>query len=208
MKKYTIGSLLTNTYLVDSPNSKDCFLVDPSLDLLKVLEEIKEYNIQFILLTHGHVDHIDGIRYFNSPIYLHEKEVPFLTDDSLSLYKMFHMKSNFPPLDLHIVHDGDEINFNDEKIKVLHTPGHTCGSVCYLYKNKLFSGDTLFEQGCGRTDFPTGNEKMMNESLVKIIDNLDDNITVYPGHGNKTSIKDEKKNNMYYLLAKKRSTNK
>ena len=83
------------------------------------------------------------------------------------------------------------------KFKVTHTPGHTRGSVCYSYGNKLLSGDTLFNMSAGRTDFPTGNPKDMRNSLNKIINNFNDNVDVYPGHENKTTIKNERKNNIF-----------
>lgn len=201
MKKYTIGAFQTNTYLVDY--QEDGFLIDPSLDLIEVLEDIKKYNIRGILLTHGHVDHIDGIGYFDCPIYVHEKDYDALFDSSLNLYRMTNFKPSFDINKLNIikVKDNDFIKFGTSGFKVIYTPGHTIGSCCYLYKDKLFSGDTLFKSSQGRTDFPTGSEKMMATSLVKLVTTLDQNTKVYPGHDATTTIKEEKKNNMFILRA-------
>ena len=98
-----------------------------------------------------------------------------------------------------ILGENDVLNLIGFEFKVIHTPGHTRGSVCYLYKNKLLSGDTLFKNSCGRTDFPTGSPSDMRKSLKRIVSEFSDMIDVYPGHEGKTKIKDEKKNNPYIL---------
>ncbi|MDE5715289.1 MAG: MBL fold metallo-hydrolase [Anaeroplasmataceae bacterium] len=198
IEKIITGSFLTNTYIIS--NGEECIIVDPGLDFQKHAEDIKQkYNVQAILLTHGHMDHIDGIRYFHVPIYIHELEVPFLFDDSLSLYHQFGKKSNFKKeaLNLRLVKDGMEINLIGYTFKVIHTPGHTKGSVVYSYNNKLLSGDTLFHMGMGRTDFPTGDALKMRDSLKKIITLFNDNVDVYPGHESKTTIAFERKNNPF-----------
>ena len=180
--------------------------MDPGLDLDPFLAEINKYNIKGILLTHCHLDHIDGIGHFNCPVYIHESDYEGLTDKNLSLYNMSRKTPSYNINSLSIVKvkDNDEIAFNKNTIKVISTPGHTKGSVCYLYKDKLFTGDTLFKQSIGRSDFPSGNEKQLANSLIKIIDSLDGTIKVYPGHDEPTTIKDEKKNNMYYYRAKRK----
>ena len=142
---------------------------------------------------------LDGIKYFDVPVYIHELDKDFLFDASLSLYNMFRLPTPYKKGDLNIitVKDGDEFELIGFKFKVTHTPGHTRGSVCYSYGNKLLSGDTLFNMSAGRTDFPTGNPKDMRNSLNKIINNFSDNTDVYPGHEGKTTIKNERKNNMF-----------
>ena len=194
-----------NTYLIIDENK--AFIVDPGGNYDELIKTIKEDNLEVlgILLTHAHVDHTYLIGKFDCPIYLHEKEVEILRYSNLSLYDAFSLDMPFNYKDLNIikVKDNDEIPLNDKVIKVMHTPGHTKGSVCYLYNNKLFSGDTLFKESCGRCDLPTGSETDMAKSLIRIIDSLDDKVKVYPGHDETTSIGYEKIHNYQYLYYKK-----
>ena len=198
IEKIVTGSFFTNSYVIS--NGSDCVIVDPGLNYSDAANMIKsKYNVKAILITHGHMDHIDGIKYFDVPVYIHELDKDFLFDSSLSLYNMFRMPTPYKKGDLNIitVKDNDEFELIGFKFKVTHTPGHTRGSVCYSYGNKLLSGDTLFNMSAGRTDFPTGNPKEMRNSLNKIINNFSDNVDVYPGHENKTTIKNERKNNVF-----------
>ena len=198
IEKIVTGSFFTNSYVIS--NGNDCVIVDPGLNYKDAANEIKaKYNVVAILVTHGHMDHIDGIKYFDVPVYIHELDKDFLFDSSLSLYNMFRMPSPYKKGDLNVItiKDNDEIELIGYKFKVMHTPGHTRGSVCYSYGNKLLSGDTLFNMSAGRTDFPTGNPKDMRNSLVKIVSTFNDNTDVYPGHESKTTIKNERKNNIF-----------
>ena len=194
-----------NVYLIIDENK--CFIVDPGGNYNELEKTIKDLNLEVlgILLTHAHVDHTFLIGKFNCSIYLHEKEVEILKYSNLSLYDSFSldMPFNYLKLDLRKVKNNDEILLNDKKIKVIHTPGHTKGSVCYLYENKLFSGDTLFKESCGRCDLPTGSEIDMAKSLVYLMDNLSDTVKVYPGHDESTTIKHEKEFNAPYKYYKK-----
>ena len=198
IEKIVTGDFATNTYIIS--NQGQCVIVDPGLDFEYAASKIKEkYEVVGILLTHGHMDHIDGIRYFNVPIYIHELEIPFLEDPSLSLYRMVGSKIPFKKENLKIISikDGMELELIGYTFKVMYTPGHTRGSVVYSYKDKLLSGDTLFHMSMGRTDFPTGDSKSMRESLKKIIEAFPDSTDVYPGHDEKTTIGFERKNNPY-----------
>ncbi|MBP5445711.1 MAG: MBL fold metallo-hydrolase [Acholeplasmatales bacterium] len=194
-----------NVYLIIDENK--CFIVDPGGNYSEIEKTIKELNLEVlgILLTHAHVDHTYLIGKFNCPIYIHEKEVEILKYSNLSLYDSFgfDMPFNYLKLDIKKIKDNDIIKLNDKEIKVIHTPGHTKGSVCYLIDNKLFSGDTLFKESCGRCDLPSGSEVDMAKSLIKLIDNLDEFIKVYPGHDETTTIKHEKEFNAPYKYYKK-----
>ena len=191
---------MTNSYIV-SNDKKECIIVDPGLDYKDVAKYIKEkYIPKAILLTHGHLDHIDGILYcMDLPIYINKLEEEMLYDSNLSLYYMVGRVSPFNKdnLNIHHVKDGDSINLIGMNIKVLETKGHTKGSVCYYYDKYLFSGDTLFRGSCGRCDFPTGSFSDMKKSLNILMDTFDDDVVVYPGHGDSTTIYEEKHNNPY-----------
>ncbi len=198
MLTFPNGDFFENTYLIN--NGLDAILVDPGEGIREYLEEIKKYNIKAILLTHGHIDHIDGIKYFlNTDIYIYKDEAEFLDSKSLSLYEAFGKLKPFNKdnLKIHLLEEGI-INLLGFKIEVIHTPGHTKGSCCYLFNdNILFSGDTLFQVSVGRTDFPTGSMSELNNSLEKL-KKLDDTVKVYPGHGAETTIGFEKKYNPYF----------
>lgn len=199
IEKIVSGSFETNTYVISNANK--CIVVDPGLDFSGFATNItSKYEVVAILITHGHIDHIDGIRFFKYvPIYIHKDDEEFLYDSKLSLYSWMGLKTPFLKNTLNVitVQENDIINLIGLEFKVIHTPGHTKGSVCYQYKNKLLSGDTLFKNSCGRTDFPTGSPMDMRRSLNRLMSECQDNVDVYPGHDEKTKIKDEKRNNPY-----------
>lgn len=197
IKKIVSGAFYTNTYLLI--DNKDAIIIDPTLDFKEYAREINEkYNVLGVLLTHGHIDHVDGVRYFNSDVYVTKEDEIMLKDSNLSLYSMTGQITPYKNTDINFINikDGDILNIGPFQIKVLLTKGHTSGSVCYLINNNLFSGDTMFKYSVGRTDFPTGSENELRKSIKKLL-NLSNEVVVYPGHDDKTTIKDEKKYNIY-----------
>lgn len=197
MKIFTNGSFFENTYLLD--DGYNAVLIDPGEGIDKYLDEIKKYNVVAILLTHAHVDHIDGIKYFNCPIYLNKKEEIVLKNNDYNLYNAFNKKICFDTnkLNLVLLKDEDTFELIGHKFKIFETSGHTIGSSVYLVDDKImFSGDTLFQVGVGRTDFPTGSYKDLNASLSKLA-KMDKSIKIYPGHGVETSLEFELKYNEY-----------
>ena len=199
METYVNGPFMENTYLIN--NGLDAILVDPGEGILEYLSSINKYNIKAILLTHGHIDHIDGIKYFlDKDIYVSKDELDFFTNPSKSLYAEYggNIPFDVNKLNLHLIENDQIIDIIGYKIKCIATPGHTIGSMCFLFNDSfLISGDTLFQVGIGRTDFLTGDFKMLIASLDKL-KNLPDNTVVYPGHGVSTSIAFEKKYNPYF----------
>lgn len=196
----TTGSFQTNSYII-SNDKNECIIVDPGLDFKEASQYIKsKYIPKAIFITHAHLDHIDGIQYFmDLPIYIHKNDVEALYDTNMSLYPMVDRLNPFRlgSLDVIEINDLDEIDLIGYTFKVLHTPGHTRGSVCFSYDNNLITGDTLFKGSCGRTDFPTGNYNQIIKSLRRIIEIYSNDYDVYPGHGEKTTIRDEKKYNPF-----------
>ena len=194
IQRFPVGILRTNSYLI-SYNNKG-IIVDPGGRNDKLDESIKKLNgIDYIILTHGHFDHILEVKRYQeltgAKVVIGYDEKDFPMDNSLNLCSEFYKKgiNNFSA-DI-LVKDDDVLNFNDKEIKIISTPGHTIGSVCYCMDNIIFSGDTLFKGKVGRTDLVTGNRDNMLNSLRKLY-RLNRDYLVYPGHGLTTSLYREK----------------
>ncbi|MCM8792081.1 MAG: MBL fold metallo-hydrolase [Candidatus Omnitrophica bacterium] len=196
LKRITVGSFEVNCYIIIS-NSNRAIIIDPAAESKKIKEFLEQNKItpSFILHTHAHIDHIKGDKDFFLPIYIHRKDLPLLKDPLLNLSKWFT-----EPFTLEseiVIFDSDQsINLDEINLKVIHTPGHTPGSSCFLFLNHqskiLFSGDTLFRSGIGRTDFPGGCQAELIKSVKEKLFSLDDDTVVYPGHGPATNIGQEK----------------
>ena len=196
------GFFATNTYII-SNNCGEAIIVDPGMGIKSYVEEINsKYKVKAILITHGHIDHIAGIKYFKVPVYINRLEEPFLYDETLNLSKMMAPmlggKCVYKKDDLNLVllDDNEEFDLIGYHFKMLETPGHTSHSACYLYGGKLLSGDTLFKNSVGRSDFPTGSEVALRKSVKRLLE-LPSDTKVYPGHEATTTIRDERKNNPY-----------
>lgn len=209
IKKYTSGDFVTNTYVV-TINGKS-IIIDPTLDFDEIAKDIKsKYNVVGILITHAHIDHIDGLVFFqDKPVYMPRIEYDHINDGGYTLYGYYMLKLPFDVtnLDIHLFDDNDIIDILDEPIKVVSTPGHTLGGVIFVMESErcIFTGDTLFRGSIGRTDFKGGNEEEIFKSIIKIIDTFPEDYKLYPGHGDMTSIMIEKRYNPYYIEAKQRN---
>ena len=195
IETFMVGGLSTNFYVVSSQQTKDAIIIDPGIDLILEADSIFDYiaeaelKVKMIVNTHGHSDHINGDAIFqekyNVPICIHRL-------DASSLAVLENM--NFPSSIL--LDDGSLVNFGNSSLKVMHTPGHTPGSICLLGTKLVFTGDTLFAGGIGRTDFPGGSYSEMQLSLQKL-QGLPDNYLIYPGHGPTSIIGEEKRVNPF-----------
>ena len=199
VKSSSFGNMDNNCYLIVDEKTNKSALVDCSEYSEKMINLIGNTDLEYILLTHGHCDHIAGAKQikekYNAKIVIAANDEPMLHSGRLSLAVFIGGEQNDADADV-IVKDNDKIILGDTEISVISTPGHTKGSVCYLVENSLFSGDTLFYCSCGRTDFPSGSvEEMMNS--LKRLKNLDGDYTVYTGHGSHTTLNFERKNNPY-----------
>ena len=187
----------TNTYIVTDEETGETLVVDPSLPEEKLIEKLKPEKVKYILITHGHFDHIGGVNFVKEKT--GAKAVIHKADEEMLCDTKKNCGDNDTPIYADIlVEDGSEIPFGNTKIKVLHTPGHTKGGVCYIFEDDrvMFSGDTLFRLTAGRTDLYGGDARTELMSLAKIAD-LDGDYKVYPGHDQSTTLDFEREYNRY-----------
>jgi hydroxyacylglutathione hydrolase len=198
--KLKTGVLGVNTYLV-SDNDTEAFVVDPGGDAQKIGQTAAEkgWNIQAVLLTHGHFDHIGALRELQrdgAEVYVHAADAPMLWDAQASLAAQFGYTTEPCRAD-HLLTGGEELSLCGMNLRVIATPGHTPGGVCYLVGDVIFSGDTLFCGSVGRTDFSAGDHEQLIRSVKNNLLTLPDSLRVLPGHGDETTIEDEKKYNPF-----------
>ncbi|MCK5285887.1 MAG: MBL fold metallo-hydrolase [Candidatus Pacebacteria bacterium] len=196
IKKFVTGSIETNVYLVFNEKSKKAFLIDCAAPIGEYKDFILENNLklEFVVITHGHYDHIEGLNEFltefDTSFYISEKEEHMLINpmNNGSLMMGDPMVVNKKP---NFLKDGQKIKFEDRELEIIETPGHSLGGICVKLNDWLFSGDTLFYRSVGRTDFPYSDAKQLQDSIRQKLFILDKNIQVFPGHGRETSIGEE-----------------
>lgn len=193
LEVFQAGPLSANNYLLT--DNGESVLIDCSQYLP---EKLEGKNLKYILLTHGHFDHVLGVnetkKHTNAVVFVHKDDVERM-EETASIVKMFGIDSVETPQADAFLTDGDVIKFGNCEIKVMHTAGHTQGGLCYLVDGKLFSGDTLFKDYVGRCDLPGGDFAKIKESVKDKLFNLPDETEVYSGHGEMTTIGYEKKYN-------------
>ena len=205
LKTFIEPPIDNNNYLIIDEESREAALVDCSAVDGDINEELERQGakLKYILLTHGHFDHIAGIRPGGNPssaerpqIVMHKADLGWL-EKANQYMPMFGMPSiTIPKIDI-FVQDGDILKLGNMEIKVIHTPGHTQGGVCYLADGKLFSGDTIFREAVGRCDLEGGDFDQIVESIENKIFTLPPETLIYPGHGRMTSVEWEKEHNRF-----------
>ncbi len=203
IKSFHTGPLAVNSYVVTDEKTRKTFIVDPGGHNHNMVNYIKEdsLEVEYIILTHGHGDHLGGVpdlmEVFPAAKLvagIHDKEL--LADPNLNMSNMVQGYPVSLTAD-RFVEDGETLNVGDLELRFLHTPGHTPGGICILVENFLFSGDTLFEQSIGRTDFPGSSYQAIVKAIREKLFVLPEETTVLPGHMGSTTIGFEKENNPF-----------
>jgi len=200
-KRYITGPIQVNTYLLYDETSHEAILMDVGGSVEDIVKDIKdlELNVKGIYNTHGHFDHIMGAKDVQEALgcgfYVNEKDSLFV-ENLLSQLRFYGLESVMPPHIDGYIDENTELSVGGSKIKIIETPGHTQGGVCFLVDDMLFSGDTLFLESIGRTDLPGGDYTTLQKSIREKLFTLSDNVKVFPGHDDATSIEHEKKYNM------------
>ena len=183
MKALTVGDLSTCCYIVWDDASNGCVVIDPGAEPERIREACEGRRIEAILLTHGHFDHIGGVKALakdGAEIVIHRDDAPMLGSSELNAGWLVGDYVTAPAA-IKTVDEGDTITFAGVTFTVLHTPGHTPGSVCYQTGDWLFTGDTLFHYGYGRTDLPGGSMRQLADSLRRL-QPLAQQYEIFPGH--------------------------
>lgn len=205
IKCFPLGPFQANCYLLGDEETHVCAVIDPGADAPKVLAEAQEadYKIQSILLTHGHFDHVNGVPGLleaipGLPVYIHQADTT--EEPKKSDYALF-----FSPVPgLVFWNEGDKVQVGNLTVEVLHTPGHTPGSVTLRVEDALFTGDTLFCMSCGRTDLEGGDKDALDRSLRRLYE-LEGDYRVFPGHAGASTLAREQERNPYMRSALKRT---
>ena len=209
-RQITSGSLDEHIYILGADGTNDVVVIDPG-EAKPALDALQKdgRNCVAVLLTHGHFDHIGGVRAlkdaYNAPIYIHEADANMLKSNRMSLAVL--TGSLVKPVEPDVLlHGGETLTLAGLTLDVIHTPGHTKGGVCYALKSdrKLFVGDTLFLEGSGRTDFPGGSEKELYHSIADKLFSLEGDFDVYCGHEEETTLEHERKNNPFVEMGRRR----
>ncbi|MBF8984799.1 MBL fold metallo-hydrolase [Lutibacter sp. B2] len=206
LKRFTVGMLETNGYvLYDEDTLKTC-VIDPGDEGKTFIEYIEKNHLKLtaVILTHHHYDHIGAVsqlkKKYDVPVYIHKKDIIGLSDPTIN-YSASSSKEKISMQADKILSDGELINIGNTALEVVHTPGHTHGSICLKVKdeNIIFTGDTIFNVDIGRMDLEDGSEKKMKNSIKNKVSKWSDDVIIYPGHGDCATMKSVREKNREFL---------
>jgi hydroxyacylglutathione hydrolase len=200
---FSLGALDTNAYVVTDAGRSKAIVIDPGTADPSLLRRLEQFDVEAVLLTHAHFDHIGGVeavrKRFGCPVYLHSAEKDWLGDAAKN--GSLHWPDATPPIagepPDRLLADGEELQLLGDTFKVLFTPGHSPGSVGFLCGDLLFAGDALFRRSVGRTDLPGGNGELLARSIRDKLYTLPEDVLVLPGHGPETTIGEERRENPF-----------
>ncbi len=195
-----VGELEVNCYILSSEKTKNAILIDPGDDYPKIKSFLEKQKLSpsFVLHTHGHFDHIGADNEFGLPVYVHRLDAELLLNSKQNLSDFF--SSSFQvKSQIHSLEDKETVSLDELNLEVIHTPGHTPGGICLKSGNVIFTGDTLFAGGIGRTDFPGASEERLIRSIEDRLMGFPDETVIYPGHGPSSTIGRERKRNPFLL---------
>lgn len=202
--KITSGPFQENGYIIHGEDSKNCILIDPGDNPELYIRKIEEFNLTplAIINTHGHIDHIHAVQplkdHFSIPFYIHENEKMFLEHYPNSCLTYGMIPNQKLEVDYWLT-DETDLKVGEYTLKIVFTPGHTPGGLCYQINGNIFTGDTLFKGSIGRTDFPGGDYGILMESLQKLINEIPGETRVHSGHGLSTTIAEEVNSNPFLV---------
>ncbi len=196
IKTIPAGMLSANCYVIYDEATRDALVLDPGGDEDIIIDNIEKLklNIKAILLTHGHMDHVGALKAiadrYKVKTYVNKRDIELMKKGS-------YVYGKLPDIEVTFVEDKDVIHMDNIHVQCIWTPGHTPGGMCFLIEDNLFSGDTLFQGSIGRTDFEGGDYNTIIKSIIEQLMILEDNVTVYPGHGGTTTIIRERNYNPF-----------
>ena len=202
------GAIQNNTYIIKHKDSASAVVIDPAGSGADVVDELRKMGVQveLVLLTHGHFDHIEGLdavrKAYDAPVAIHRADAGMLVDASQNLSRYLNRPISFAAAD-RLLDDGDEIQAAGLTIVVISTPGHTRGGVSFLVGDALFTGDTLFHLDAGRTDFPYSSTDDLFQSIERLFA-LPGDYRVFPGHEEDTTLEFERNNNTFMKSYRRR----
>ena len=206
LKKLVVGVLETNCYLISCKKTKQAAVIDPGgeneVDLILDFLQKNNFDLKYIINTHGHIDHIAGNNLLKAKtealLLIHRLDADMLVDANKNFSSFMGKEICSPPADK-LLEEGDEIVLGRLNLRVIHTPGHTPGGISLVSNNIIFTGDTLFAGGIGRTDLPGGSYQDLIKSIKEKLLILGDDKIIYPGHGPYSTIGEEKRTNPYLI---------